>query len=160
MCMTDEIEAPAQAALAPRRYPTAAERERKARERVPRQIVDFSAVPPSQFKIHDRLENWARWCRDRPNREGSAGSPMFALYRSSEARRAYGFETNVPVDKFDAAAIAKAVAVLPDKHRRALQWCYLHPRNPIAMARELGVSLSGMADLVTAGRQMLINKRA
>jgi hypothetical protein len=55
--------------------------------------VDFAAVQPSQWKIHDRLENWARWCRGSQRQTGTAGSPMFNLYRSSEAKRQYGEET-------------------------------------------------------------------
>jgi DNA-directed RNA polymerase specialized sigma24 family protein len=120
--------------------------------------VDFAAVQPSQWKIHDRLENWARWCRGSQRQTGTAGSPMFNLYRSSEAKRQYGEETSVPIDKLDAQAIAKGVAALPDKHRRAIHWSYLHPRSPTSQARELGVSLDGLAQLVQDGRQMLINR--
>jgi DNA-directed RNA polymerase specialized sigma24 family protein len=123
-----------------------------------RRYVDFAAVPPSQWAIHDRLENWARWCRGRPGRDNAPASPMFALYRSTDAKRAYGDETTVPIDKLDAAVIAKAVAVLPDKNRRALHWSYVHPFRPSAMARELGVGLDGLAHLVRDGRQMLINR--
>lgn len=123
-----------------------------------RRYVDFSAVAPSQWAIHDRLENWARWCRGSSRFDCARSSPMFALYRSTEARRAYGEETAVPIDKLDAQALAKAVAQLPDKHRRALHWCYLRPYRPTAMARELGVGLEGLQHLVHAGRQMLINR--
>jgi DNA-directed RNA polymerase specialized sigma24 family protein len=124
----------------------------------PRPYVDFAAVPVSQWKMHDRLENWARWARGSQRQNGTAGSPMFDLYRSSEAKRTYGEETSVPIDKMDAQAVAKGVSALPDKHRRAIQWHYLHPRNPTGQAREMGVSLQGLADLVGAGRQMLVNR--
>lgn len=127
--------------------------------REPKRYVDFAAVPPSQWSMHDRLENWARWCRGRQGQSGGAGQPMFSLYRSSEARREYGEETSVPVDPIDAQAVAKGVAALPDKHRRALHWNYLHPRNPGGQARELGVSLEGLAQLVKDGRQMLVNRK-
>lgn len=124
-----------------------------------RPSVDFATVPVSQWRIHDRLENWARWARGMQRQVGEAGSPMFNLYRSSEAKRAYGEETSVPVDAMDAQAMAKGVAALPDKHRRALHWNYLHPRNPVGAARELGVSMQGLADLVRWGRVMLINRQ-
>jgi DNA-directed RNA polymerase specialized sigma24 family protein len=123
-----------------------------------RTYVDFAAVPPSQWPMHDRLENWARWCRGSPARDTARGSPMFALYRSTDAKRAYGDDTAVPIDKLDAQRVAKGVAVLPDKHRRALNWSYLHPFSPGAMARELGVGLEGLAHLVRDGRQMLVNR--
>lgn len=123
-----------------------------------REYVDFSAVPPSQWAMHDRLENWAKWCRGGDRQAGSAASPMFALYRSTDARRAYGDETTVPLDRLDAMHVAKGVAALPGKHRRAVQWCYLHPRNPANMARELAVSLEGMAMLIRNARSMLMNR--
>jgi DNA-directed RNA polymerase specialized sigma24 family protein len=126
-------------------------------ERPKREFVDFSSVPVSQWRIHDRLENWARWARG-SQRQSGTGSPMFSLYRSSDAKRAYGEDTSIPVDPIDAQAVAKGVAALPDKHRRAIHWNYLHPRNPSGAARELGVSLQGLADLVRNGRQMLLNR--
>lgn len=130
-----------------------------ARRPPPRQYVDFSSVPPSQWSMHDRLENWARWCRGSSGRDNAPASPMFALYRSTDAKRKYGEETSVPINKLDAAEIAKGVAVLPSKHRRAIHWHYLHPYGPSGMAHELGVELAGLAQLVRDGRQMLINRR-
>lgn len=124
----------------------------------PRPFVDFASVPVSQWKMHDRLDNWARWARGSQRQTGMA-SPMFSLYRSTEVqRRRSGEETPVPIDKMDAQAVAKGVSALPDKHRRAIQWHYLHPRNPSGQARELGVSMEGLALLVRDGRQMLINQ--
>jgi len=52
----------------------------------------------------------------------------------------------------------KAVYALPEKHREAVRWWYVYRRNPAAMARSLGVSKQGLADLVEAGRTMLQNK--
>lgn len=123
----------------------------------PRQYVDFSAVAPSQWAMHDRLLNWARWCEGRDGRSGDA-APMFALYKSTDGRREYGAETSVPVKKDDAQRLAKGIAQLPDKHRRALHWYYLRPRAPTAKARELGVSHEGLATLVQHARLFLINQ--
>lgn len=126
-----------------------------------REYVDFARVPVAHWKMHDRLENWARWCDGREGSDHAPPSPMFALYRSTDAKREerlYGEVTSVPVDKIDAAQVAKLIAVLPDKHRRAIHWCYLRPRNPTAMARELGVGLEGLSQLVHNARQMLINR--
>jgi DNA-directed RNA polymerase specialized sigma24 family protein len=126
----------------------------------PRPYVDFARVPIAQWHIHDRLENWARWCRGGSGQAARMErcAPMFTLYRSAPAARRYGEETAVPVDKLDAQAVAKAVALLPSKHRRAIHWHYLNGRNPSAAARELGVSLQGLCDLVSNGRQMLVNR--
>jgi DNA-directed RNA polymerase specialized sigma24 family protein len=125
-------------------------------DRKPRGSVDFASVPPSQWKMHDRLENWRRWARGSQGQSGG-GSPMFDLYRSSEARREYGEETTVPVDKEDAIKVAKAVGHLPPKKRAAIHWSYLHPRNPVGKARELGVELHELAQLVKDARTLLIS---
>lgn len=128
--------------------------------RPPREFVDFASVPPSQWAIHDRLTNWARWCRGRQGQVGGAGSPMFELYRSSNARREYGEETSVPVDTGDAVLLAKTIGnpAFPDQHRRALDWYYVHPRNPGGKAREMGLSIAGLADLVQRARIVLMNR--
>jgi hypothetical protein len=125
--------------------------------REPRQYVDFSAVPPSQWKMHDRLENWGRASRGGDKQSGSA-APMFQLFRPSEARREYNAAISVPVDRSDAILIAKGVVALPDKHRRALQWYYIHPGNPAGAARNLAVTIERLAELVIAGRSMLVNR--
>lgn len=123
--------------------------------REPRQYVDLASVPESQWDMHERLLNWQRWAN---GREGRNTAPMFGLYRSEAlAKREYGAATSVPLDRMDALELAKAVVALPDKHRRALQWHYLKPRKPIHMARELGVSLDGLAELVRLARTMLAN---
>jgi hypothetical protein len=126
----------------------------------PRPYVDFASVPPSQWQMHDRLENWARWCRG-TGRQSGRGSPMFALFRSTaRARTPYGEHTAVPIDRLDAARVQVGVSALPDKHRRAIHWHYLHPGNPSAAARELAVTLEGLRGLVVDGRQMLVNRGA
>jgi DNA-directed RNA polymerase specialized sigma24 family protein len=121
-----------------------------------RQYVDFASVPETQWEMHDRLQNWAKWCHSPP---GHNVAPMFGLYRSeANAKREYGSATPIPLDRMDALELAKAVVALPDKHRRALQWHYLKPRKPIHMAHELGVSLDGLAELVILARTMLRNR--
>lgn len=121
-----------------------------------RQYVDFSSVQPSHWKMHDRLTNWARWCNSRGAQAVAAG---FGLHKSDEyTDREYGSETVIEVDKDDAVRIQKAIPQLPDKHRRAIAWCYVKPVKQSEKARELGLSLQGLADMVQAGRQMLINR--
>ena len=135
-----------------------ARRERRA----PEPLVDFSSVPPSQWKMHDRLENWAKWSRGSPGRVAKS-SPMFALYKSSDSRRdrrEYGAETIVPIDSGDATRVTVGVTALPDKHRRSIHWLYLHGgRNPAEASRELGLTKQALADTVKAARQMLINQK-
>lgn len=149
--MTDTPEKP--------KHKTWKERLRDARDRIEKPRVDFAAVPPSQWDIHDRLLNWARASRGGDKQTGAA-SPMFTLYRSGDARRAYGEETNLPVNRSDAILIAKGVYELPDKHRKALHWYYIHSgSNPVGAARDIAVTLEALAELVRDGRQMLINRK-
>lgn len=131
----------------------------KQRERKPpRPFVDFAAVPVSQWNMHDRLTNWARWARGGSGESArmEAATPMFRLYRSSEAKRAYGEETSVPVDKGDAIRVAKAVGHLPPQKRSAIHWYYLQGgKNPAGCARDMGVELHRLAQLVLDARVML-----
>ena len=123
--------------------------------RVQQTNVDYNHVPERHTAIHARLENWRRWVIVRPH--GWQTAPMFRMYQS----RARQWEAPViqnPVDTLDAVLIEKAVSALPDKHRDAIRWWYVHAGNPVAMARRLGVSKQGLADLVDAGRTMLQNR--
>lgn len=65
---------------------------------------------------------------------------------------------SMPLNTLDAVALEKAVGLLPEKHRFAIRWSYVHCGNPLAMARTLAVSKQGLADLVDSGRTMLKNK--
>ena len=117
--------------------------------------IDYSHVPERHTAIHARLENWARWVRVRPH--GWQVAPMFRLYQSKSRQWEAPVIQN-PVDTLDAVVVEKAVSALPEKHRAAIRWSYVHAGNPVAMARRLGVSKQGLADLVDAGRTMLKNR--
>jgi hypothetical protein len=143
---------------------TPVEPRKPFRERPARPVVDLSAVSDEHWEIHRRLENWARWC------DGASGekarkaepSPMFSLYRSTEARRAYGEETAVPIDKDDALKIHFAIVhpTFDPQARKALQWCYLRPKDPAGAARDMGTDIAGLLDLILAGRALLIERGA
>jgi hypothetical protein len=120
-----------------------------------REAVDFHMVADQHLAIHARLLNWARWCN---GKEGSTVSPMFRSYRSTDVWAEVSI--GEPVDKLDAAKIAKAVIALPEKHRGATQWHYIKPVSPIKAARNLAVSLADLARLVHDARCMLINRGA
>lgn len=126
-----------------------------------REFIDFFLVEEKHLPIHKRLENWARWCR---NRSGFRVSPMFELYRSpadSDSGEPTGAITiHPPVDPLDAAKIQKGVGLLPGPNLLALNWNYVTPSNPRRVASKIGVSLQGLSLLVRGGRQMLINRRA
>lgn len=120
-----------------------------------REIVDFNHVATEHEAIHARLENWRRWVAVRHH--GLATAPMFRMYQS-KARQWHAPVIQTPVDTLDALLVEKAVATLPEKHRAAVRWSYVFAGNPVAMARTMGVSKQGLADLVDAGREMLHNK--
>ena len=119
------------------------------------EIVDYNYVQDRHQVIHERLENWRRWVIVRPN--GWQTAPMFRMYQS-KARQWHAPVIQTPVDTLDAVLVEKAVAALPEKHRAAVRWSYVHCGNPVAMARALAVSKQGLADLVGDGRTMLQNR--
>ena len=117
--------------------------------------IDFDYVPSNQAEIDKRLVNWERWVKVRPH--GWHTAPMFRQAQSN-SRQWHPPEIKDPVDSLDAVVIEKAVSALPDRHRMALRWFYVFKGSPVAMARALGVSKQGLADLVEAGRAMLQNR--
>lgn len=117
--------------------------------------VDYFIVSEAHADIHNRLELWARWVK--PRKAGWTVSPMFRQYRS----HAWQWETpevRATINILDAVEIEKAVAQLPEKHKCAIRWNYVFKSSPVAMARQLGVSKEGLADLVRVGRTMLENR--
>lgn len=116
-------------------------------------VVDFFAVEPKHYKIHERLINWARWCH---SPQWGRVQPMFRLYRPDDHWE--GQEPRNPVDGLDATKIQKAMAHLPQNHCFALGWCYVKRSNPKKAAAGLGVNMQGLASLVVDGRQMLVNR--
>jgi DNA-directed RNA polymerase specialized sigma24 family protein len=121
-------------------------------------FVDFGYVPPHQESIDLRLINWARWSFNRS--EGGVTSPMFRMYRSTDANQQYGKASAQPVDHIDAQRVQKAVSHLPAPHRQALSWCYIKRSNPRKAAQMLGHSMEGLLRLIVDGRQMLVNRGA
>ncbi len=119
------------------------------------EAVDYNYVKPEHEAIHARLVNWERWVRVRPH--GWFTHPMWRNSRTSRQWEVSPY-IGVPVNTIDAMLIEKAVSALPVKHREAVRWWYVYRRDPVAMARNLGVSKQGLADLVEAGRTMLKNR--
>jgi len=120
------------------------------------EIVDYNHVQDRHQAIHARLENWRRWVIVRPH--GWQVAPMFRMYQSKARQWEASPRIGTPVDTLDAVLVEKAIYALPEKHREAVRWWYVYRRDPVAMARSLGVSKQGLADLVEAGRTMLNNR--
>ena len=123
--------------------------------RVTETVVDYNHIKPEHEAIHAMLVNWERWVRVRQH--GWSTHPM---WKNSRTPRHWDVSphTSIPVNTIDAMLIEKAVSALPVKHREAVRWWYVYRRDPVAMARNLGVSKQGLADLVEAGRAMLQNR--
>jgi DNA-directed RNA polymerase specialized sigma24 family protein len=117
--------------------------------------VDFHHVPEHQREIDARLANWGRWSMNRS--AGGMVSPMFRLYRSTDASQQYGQLCADPVDARDAVKVQKAMAHIASRNRLALSWCYIRRNNPRKAAMTLGVSLQGLMELILDGRTMLRN---
>jgi hypothetical protein len=115
---------------------------------------DFSHVEFRHERIHERLINWAKWVR--PG-FGAMTHPMWRGFKSSDVFS--GVESAIPIDELDAHTVEKGVSALPEKHRFAVRWCYVFRTQPFKAARLVGESQQGLADLIVAGRVMLINRR-
>lgn len=116
------------------------------------QKVDFHTVEPHQGAIHERLENWARWVT--PGRQ-SWVAPMFRLYKAPPQWEPQAFRPTC--DMLDAMLLEKAVYHLPDKHRAAVRWAYVHKGGPLHACRGLGLTSEGLYRHLRDGRQMLLN---
>lgn len=118
--------------------------------------VDFHHVPPEQQAIDAKLRNWSAWVKPRQV------SQMASIWKlgKSNARQWHAPEIRETCDIIQAQAMEKAVYHLPEKHRDAIRWHYVYPVTPLKMCRHLGVSMEGLADLVSKGRLMLMNRGA
>lgn len=118
---------------------------------------DLNHIPQRQEAINTRLENWARWVRDKPS--GWSMQPMFRMYQSKARHWDITPHIHVEVNSLDGLKLERIVSALPDKHRDAIRWAYvfgfIHPGK---IQRSLGVNATGLAELLIDGRDMLRNR--
>lgn len=119
-----------------------------------RDAVDFHAVLAHHAAIHERLQDWAIWCKPPPRAECS---PMFRLYRPSETQEARN--PTRTLNTLDCQKIERAVCELAEKQARALRWSYVTRRSPVMACRSIGCTLVELAEFVDAGRQELLDRR-
>jgi hypothetical protein len=122
---------------------------------VKREPIDLHAVKPIHLVIHDRLLNWALWCRG-GLRGGSTMSPMFIGFRA-------GYEEapviQMPIDCLDGHRVEKIVVSLPERHRTILQWSYVHSHIPVRkVCQALGVPYRDLPDMIHDARAMVRNR--
>jgi hypothetical protein len=119
-------------------------------------MTDFNHIPARHDAINLRLEEWSRWVRCKP--QAWAMQPMFRLYRAPKQWES-DLQIRIEIDTLAAHEIERAVSFLPDKHRTALRWFYVHSHVPVnGVRRELGVTRDGLGQLINDGRSMLINR--
>lgn len=116
--------------------------------------VDYFRVEPHHEAIHERLENWARWCAVR---QPSWISPIWKLGKSN-GRQWHTPEYRPNCDILDAMEIEKAVYRLPEKHRAAIRWFYVYRYGELKFRREHGLTPDSLMRLLRDGRQMLVNQ--
>lgn len=124
-----------------------------------RSYVDYDHVPDGQEEMHARLVNWARWIKS--GSRDWAYHPMWkpCIAKELEAQRLIREAAPLePVNVDEAIAVERAVAALPDRHRKAVRWCYVFKHNPLAACKSIAVSKDTLAGLIRDGRQMLINR--
>lgn len=114
--------------------------------------VDFHVIDPLHSKVHERLLNWARWVKVRPE----LGWKMAPFWRLIKKERV-GEELIIreTCDILDAEMVEKIVRALPEPNRTAIRWWYVKADSPKKAARALGLSLSGLSDIISQTRSLL-----
>jgi hypothetical protein len=119
-----------------------------------RDPIDLHAVKPIHLVIHDRLNNWARWCKG--GTRGSAMQPMFRTYRE------YAYVepvVSIPIDSLDGHRVEKLVIGLPEKHRTVLQWAYVHTYIPVRkVCQAVAVPYRDLPEMLHDARAMVRNR--
>lgn len=116
-----------------------------------KKYVDFNIIDPQHEKVHERLMNWARWVKVRPE----LGWKMAPFWRLVKWGNRGEEVVKVSYDLQDAEATEKAVRDLPEPNRTAIRWWYVKASNPKEAARTMGLSLSGLSEVVSQTRGLL-----
>lgn len=120
-------------------------------------MTDYSHVTTRHDQIHYRLESWARWVKP-----GQQAWKAQGIWRNYRAPRQYAYETadiKTELNTLECHETERFVSALPDKHRTAIRWVYVFSFiPPNVVRRDLGVTRDGLSDLITDGRDMLVNR--
>lgn len=113
--------------------------------------IDFNVIKPEHEAIHQRLENWARWCKG--SNSGNV-HPMFRQYRNGYWEPA---PTPTSSNVIDAVEVQKIMKDIPEPQRIAIQWFYVKPGSPKKVCFALGVNKRDLLELIHQGRTMMKN---
>ena len=120
-----------------------------------REFPDFHAIRPEHQGIHDSLLNWVRVVRD--SQFHTRPQPMFRYYRSAEVWITP--DQQIPTDSEAGWKMERSIRNLPEKHREAIRWAYIHRRiPPHKQARRLAISVLVLGEMVHTARTMLKNR--
>lgn len=116
-----------------------------------RDAIDFHEVKPQHYKVHERLENWAR-SQDGVSRTSSL--PMWRYVRSEYVWAPQ--EPRIPVDSEDAGVIGRTMhGELTKPQLLALSWCYIDQGSPVKATRKIGCSYRGLIEMIHAAREIV-----
>ena len=116
--------------------------------------IDHFHVREEHAAIDLRLQNWARWVRQRLS---YAQGPIWRLGKSG-SRQWHAPEMVEATDPLDAQKVEKAVYMLPERERFAIRWSYVWRFSPRKACRLIGVNQADLLELVGRGRTMLVNR--
>lgn len=120
------------------------------------EMILLSAIPSDLIETQDRIENWARWSRDRWRR-GHCVS-IEHRYKSSDL-----YEPPDPRVEYDALAGAELhthVCDLPNRQRWILHLWFVHRAPPGFIRRRLAIRRDGLAHELHRAVRMLRNRLA
>lgn len=106
-------------------------------------MSDLARIPESLKDIDQRCVEWSKWVKVAQRPLGM--NPMWRNYRTP---RQWDIDPHIPVtiNTLAALEVERAVALLPDKQRVVLRWCYVWPGLHInAVVRELQTTREGLA---------------
>ncbi|MFA5900479.1 MAG: hypothetical protein WC829_15375 [Hyphomicrobium sp.] len=119
-------------------------------------MTDFSRIAPRHEAIDQRLTEWARWVKVTPRM--MAMQPMFRYARSNARQWEIDPPIHIEINTIAAHEVEKAVAALPEKHRTATRWYYVHPFIPVhVVRRELGLTKDALGKMIEDSRDILKN---
>lgn len=112
-------------------------------------------IPPELEAIHARLENWARWSRDR-RPQGHCRSIEYR-YKSTDVWQ--DSEPRTVFDTLAALEVHKVVAAMPVLHRHLLHYWYIKSMPVKVIRMRLGLTRQAVVHELNKARRMASNRK-
>ena len=117
-------------------------------------------VSEKHRQIHEDLESWGRWSRERRTRMacGSAEGRYLPRRPQGEVWEYEPPRASLPqVPNLYNLAVDRAVLRLPERHRKAVKMFYVERRDPRALCRALALRWAAFPELMATCRDMVLN---